>query len=97
MSRSSAASTTKVWGSAAALDAYGPDFRFETPIYRTGEIGADGALDGDLILVASADLTMGGRDTEDGQIAFTPIDHINATALPVSGHAHAAGSPCRTG
>jgi D-alanyl-D-alanine carboxypeptidase/D-alanyl-D-alanine-endopeptidase (penicillin-binding protein 4) len=33
-------------------------------------------------MVASGDLTMGGRDTEEGTIAFTPIDHINATAFP---------------
>jgi D-alanyl-D-alanine carboxypeptidase/D-alanyl-D-alanine-endopeptidase (penicillin-binding protein 4) len=77
-----AASTTKLFPGAAALDALGPDFRFETPIYRTGTVGSDGVLTGDLILVASGDLTMGGRDTEDGQIAFTPMDHINATAFP---------------
>ncbi|MGH2530965.1 MAG: D-alanyl-D-alanine carboxypeptidase/D-alanyl-D-alanine endopeptidase [Thermomicrobiales bacterium] len=77
-----AASTTKLFSGAAALDAYGPDYRFETPVYRTGSIAADGELAGDLILVASGDLTMGGRDTEDGQIAFTPMDHINATAFP---------------
>jgi D-alanyl-D-alanine carboxypeptidase/D-alanyl-D-alanine-endopeptidase (penicillin-binding protein 4) len=77
-----AASTTKLFSGAAALDAYGPDFQFETPVYRLGSVGADGTLDGDLMLVASADLTMGGRDTEDGDIAFTPIDHINAVAFP---------------
>lgn len=77
-----AASTTKLFSGAAALDALGPDFRFETPVYRTGTVGADGTLDGDLVLVASADLTMGGRDTKDGEIAFTPIDHINAVAFP---------------
>ena len=77
-----AASTTKLFSGAAALDALGPDYRFETPVYRTGPIAAGGTLDGDLILVASGDPTMGGRDTPDGQIAFTPIDHINATAFP---------------
>jgi serine-type D-Ala-D-Ala carboxypeptidase/endopeptidase (penicillin-binding protein 4) len=77
-----AASTTKNWGVSAALDAYGPDYHFETPVYRTGEIGADGTLDGNLVMVASGDPTMGGRDTEEGTIAFTPIDHINATAFP---------------
>src|SRR5688572_18519983 len=39
-----AASTTKVFSGAAALDALGADFRFETPIYRTGPIDADGVL-----------------------------------------------------
>jgi D-alanyl-D-alanine carboxypeptidase/D-alanyl-D-alanine-endopeptidase (penicillin-binding protein 4) len=77
-----AASTTKLFSGAAALDAYGPDFQFETPVYQVGSAGADGTLDGDLVLVASADLTMGGRDTEDGEIAFTPMDHINAVAFP---------------
>ena len=76
------ASTAKLYAASAALDAYGPEYRFETPIYRVGEVDTDGNLDGDLILVASGDLTMGGRDTPDGRIAFTPIDHINAGAFP---------------
>ena len=76
------ASTAKLYAASAALDAYGPEFRFETPIYRLGEVDAAGSLDGDLILVASGDLTMGGRDTPNGRIAFTPIDHINAGAFP---------------
>ena len=77
-----AASTTKLFPTATALDAYGADFQFETPVYRTGDIGADGVLDGNLILVASGDPTMGGRTTPDGQIAYTPIDHIYANVFP---------------
>ena len=77
-----AASTTKLFPVSAALDAYGADYRFETPIYKAGTVSAGGELDGDLILVASGDLTMGGRDTDDGEIAYTPIDHINAGAFP---------------
>src|SRR5215211_3309041 len=69
------ASTTKLFSTAAALDAYGAEYRFETPVYRRGDIDSDGTLHGDLILVASGDLTMGGRDTPDGRIAFTPLDH----------------------
>src|SRR5207253_1977102 len=34
--------------------------------------------------VASGDLTMGGRDTPDGHIDFTSIDHINAAAAPIA-------------
>ncbi|MCC6315842.1 MAG: D-alanyl-D-alanine carboxypeptidase/D-alanyl-D-alanine-endopeptidase [Thermomicrobiales bacterium] len=77
-----AASTNKLFPGAAALAAYGPDYRFETPIYRDGAIGADGVLTGNLVLVASGDPTMGGRTTPDGQIAFTSIDHIYANVFP---------------
>src|SRR3712207_3135833 len=78
-----AASTTKLYPAAAALDAYGPDYRFETPIYRTATVGADGTLTGDLVLVASADPTMGGRTKPDGTIDFVPLtDHIYANTLP---------------
>jgi D-alanyl-D-alanine carboxypeptidase/D-alanyl-D-alanine-endopeptidase (penicillin-binding protein 4) len=77
-----AASTTKLYPAAAALAAYGPDHRFETPVYRTGAVGADGTLAGDLVLVASGDPTMGGRTTPDGGIAYTPIDHIYANVFP---------------
>src|SRR5918993_6012868 len=77
-----AASTTKLFPGAAALAAYGPDYRFETPVYRTGAVGADGTLAGDLILVASGDPTIGGRTTPDGGIAYTPFDHIYANGFP---------------
>src|SRR3954467_2324341 len=68
------ASTTKLFAAAAALDAYGADYRFATPVYRRGYVQAEGELRGDLILVAGGDLTMGGRTTPDGQLAFTSID-----------------------
>src|SRR5262249_41284556 len=69
------ASTTKLFSTAAALDALGADYRFHTPIYRRGRL-SEGRLDGDLILVASGDPTMGGRTTEKGEIAFQDSDHI---------------------
>jgi D-alanyl-D-alanine carboxypeptidase/D-alanyl-D-alanine-endopeptidase (penicillin-binding protein 4) len=71
------ASTTKLYSVAAALDRLGKDFRFETPIYRRGEL-VDGQLQGDLILVASGDLTLGGRTTANGEIAFANHDHTYA-------------------
>lgn len=77
-----AASTTKLYPTAAALNAYGADYRFATPVYRTGPVGADGKLEGDLILVATGDPTMGGRTTPDGHIAYTAIDHIYANVFP---------------
>jgi serine-type D-Ala-D-Ala carboxypeptidase/endopeptidase (penicillin-binding protein 4) len=72
------ASVTKLFSTAAALDALGSEFRFETPLVRRGEIDANGQLVGDLILIASGDLTMGGRTTADGRIAFTNSDHTYA-------------------
>src|SRR5579863_2136686 len=69
------ASTTKLYSVAAALDALGSDYRFETPVYRRGTIKAGGVLDGDLILVAVGDLTMGGRTTPTGEIEYTKNDH----------------------
>ena len=52
-----------------------------TPIHRQGELGASGVLHGDLILVASGDLTMRGRTNPDGSIAISDLDHNEADAL----------------
>jgi serine-type D-Ala-D-Ala carboxypeptidase/endopeptidase (penicillin-binding protein 4) len=73
------ASVTKCYTVATALDALGADYRFRTPVYRRGDVSEAGELKGDLILVASGDLTMGGRTTEKGEIAFTNSDHTYAT------------------
>lgn len=72
------ASVTKLFSVAAALDALGADYRFETPVYARGEIDAMGTLSGDLILAASGDLSLGGRTDEQGRIAFSNSDHIYA-------------------
>lgn len=73
------ASVTKCFTVATALDALGADYRFRTPVYRRGDVTDAGELKGDLILVASGDLTMGGRTTDKGEIAFTNSDHTYAT------------------
>jgi D-alanyl-D-alanine carboxypeptidase/D-alanyl-D-alanine-endopeptidase (penicillin-binding protein 4) len=72
------ASTTKLFSTAAALDALGAGHQFHTPIHRRGAVDDAGVLDGDLILVASGDLTLGGRTTEKGEIAFEDTDHTYA-------------------
>jgi len=72
------ASTTKLFSMAAGLDALGAAYQFKTPIYRTGPIHSSGELDGDLILVASGDLTLGGRTDAIGHIAYTQMDHTEA-------------------
>jgi D-alanyl-D-alanine carboxypeptidase/D-alanyl-D-alanine-endopeptidase (penicillin-binding protein 4) len=73
------ASTTKLYSCSAALHALGSDYRFETPVYRRGPVEG-GRLRGDLILVASGDLTMGGRTLPDGTLAFANNDHTYADA-----------------
>ncbi|HYL99141.1 MAG TPA: D-alanyl-D-alanine carboxypeptidase/D-alanyl-D-alanine-endopeptidase [Blastocatellia bacterium] len=72
------ASTTKLFTTAAALDALGPDFKFTTPLYRTGEISKEGKLHGDLVLKASGDPNLSGRIDSQGHLAYTNEDHIYA-------------------
>ena len=75
------ASTTKLFAIAAALEVLGADHVFETPVVYSGEVGETGILNGDRILIAQGDLTMGGRRNPDGTIAFTDFDHTDANAL----------------
>lgn len=72
------ASTTKLFSVACALDALGADFRFETPVYSTAPVSNEGEVAGNLILVASGDLSLGGRTNADDQIAFKDQDHTYA-------------------
>lgn len=69
------ASTTKLLTAGTALAALGPDFRFTTPVYRTGAIDAQGTLHGDLVLVASGDANLSQRIQPDGSLAFENEDH----------------------
>lgn len=77
----SPASTTKLFSVAALLNAFGDDYRFKTPVYSTGKI-EQGKLQGNLILVAQGDLTMGGRELNSDKISFTKMDHIIANEVP---------------
>ncbi|MFO1059160.1 MAG: D-alanyl-D-alanine carboxypeptidase [Dongiaceae bacterium] len=74
-------SVRKLFSVGTALGALGPDHRFTTPVYRRGAVSADGVLQGDLVLVASGDLTLGGRTTPEGEVAFTDFDHTEANSL----------------
>jgi len=79
--RFQAASTTKNFTAAAALDVLGQGHRFRTPVLRSGRVRR-GGLAGDLILRASGDLTMGGRRRSDGTVAYTGFDHTDANEVP---------------
>ena len=77
----SPASTTKLFSVAALLHAFGDDYRFKTPVFAVGKI-EQGRLQGNLILVAQGDLTLGGRESQPDKIAYTKLDHINANEVP---------------
>jgi D-alanyl-D-alanine carboxypeptidase/D-alanyl-D-alanine-endopeptidase (penicillin-binding protein 4) len=71
----------KVFSVGELLNQVGPKHTYDTPVYRTGVIDSDGVLHGNLVLVASGDLTMGGRTKPDGSIAITDFDHNEADSL----------------
>ena len=73
------ASVTKLFSGAAALIALGADHKFQTHVYRRGELTKAGTLRGDLILVASGDLTFGGRGKGD-TAKFANTDHTYANS-----------------
>ena len=70
------ASVTKLYSTAAAWVDLGPEHRFETNVVRRGNVDSEGVLHGDLILVASGDLSMGGRTGPNGTLLFEDNDHI---------------------
>ncbi len=56
------ASLTKLFGSATALAHLGPDFTFDTVLYRRGHLDETGTLTGDLIVQAGGDAFFSGMD-----------------------------------
>jgi D-alanyl-D-alanine carboxypeptidase/D-alanyl-D-alanine-endopeptidase (penicillin-binding protein 4) len=72
------ASVTKLFSCAAALEELGPEYRFATRAVRNGTLSGEGILDGDLVLVAGGDLTLGGRTDRMGRLAFCNVDHTYA-------------------
>jgi D-alanyl-D-alanine carboxypeptidase len=73
-------SVRKVFSVGQLLNAVGPQHTYDTPVYRTGTVNR-GVLRGNLILVASGDLTMGGRANPNGTIAVSDWDHNEADSL----------------
>ena len=82
---STTGSVLKVYGTSTALHLYGHDHTFHTPVFRTGPV-RNGAVQGDLVLVASGDFSMGLREQPNGTMAFASapsVDHTYAnTGLP---------------
>ncbi len=74
-------SNAKLFSVSGAWHTLGGDHRFVTPVYATGERHGE-TLNGDLVLVAQGDLTMGGRTRADGTVAYTDVDHTYAGTIP---------------
>jgi len=74
-------SLRKAFSSGMSLNRLGSGHRFKTPVHRRGDVDEGGTLQGDLILVADGDLTLGGRVTPQDTIEFTDFDHVDANAI----------------
>jgi D-alanyl-D-alanine carboxypeptidase/D-alanyl-D-alanine-endopeptidase (penicillin-binding protein 4) len=55
------ASTMKLYTSAVALDRLGPDWQFSTDVLRDGPLGADGTVNGNLVLRGDGDPALSNR------------------------------------
>ena len=55
------ASNAKIFTSALALSTLGPDFHFHTTLETSGQLGSDGRLVGDLVLVGRGDPDLSNR------------------------------------
>ena len=75
------ASVRKLFSTGNALDILGSQYKHVTPVYKQGTVDGNGVLTGNLIMVASGDLTMGGRANADGTIALSAFDHNEADGL----------------
>ena len=67
-------STTKLLTTGTAFSVLGPEHRFHTRVYRTGPV-RNGALEGDLVLVASGDPNLSRWQHPEGSYAFVDQDH----------------------
>jgi D-alanyl-D-alanine carboxypeptidase len=99
-------SMRKIFSVGELLNQIGPNYRFNTPIYRQGSVGAGGVLNGNLILDAAGDITMGGRTNPDGSIAISEFDHTYADNVgnavltapdPLAGYIALAGQVAAAG
>jgi D-alanyl-D-alanine carboxypeptidase len=74
-------SVRKVFTIGELINEIGPTHTYDTPVYRRGTVTSAGVLQGDLVLVASGDITMGGRTNPDGSVAYGNFDDNEANSL----------------
>lgn len=82
------ASTMKLFTSAVALDRFGAGGHFETEVLRSGAVGTDGVLRGDLILRGAGDPTLAGKASDSTGLA--PMDAL-ARQIAASGIKRVSG------
>lgn len=66
------ASTLKLLTSAAALETFGPQHRFQTRIYMDGTLSANGTLEGNLYIRGGGDPTLGSKRVQ-GSLAWQDL------------------------
>jgi len=69
-------STMKIYSISTVLRLYGPDYRFRTPVYREGTV-AGGTLNGNLVLVASGDMSLGLREQRNGTLYYESLPKLD--------------------
>src|ERR1700751_6195419 len=77
-------STMKLYSVSTALRLYGTGYRFRTPVYREGAVSG-GTLRGNLVLVASGDVSLGLREQRNGTLYYESLPKANqsyANQLP---------------
>lgn len=70
------ASNVKLFTSAAALQALGPDFRFRTTLLQCGVVDTSGVLQGDLIIIGEGDPAFCDNFTEPEMIFMEWGEHL---------------------
>jgi D-alanyl-D-alanine carboxypeptidase len=74
-------SVRKLFSVGTALEQLGVGHQFVTTAHNVGNVDNMGVLNGDLVLKASGDVTMGMRRQADGTMAISAIDHNEAAAV----------------
>ncbi len=85
------ASTLKLLTTAAALQALGPNHRFETKLYASALPDSDGTLHGDLILQGGGDMTLGSTRVRGAQ-AYEAVLKQWVNAVKKAGIKHIDGT-----
>ncbi|SEO85063.1 D-alanyl-D-alanine carboxypeptidase / D-alanyl-D-alanine-endopeptidase (penicillin-binding protein 4) [Mucilaginibacter gossypiicola] len=78
------ASTLKTITSITAFNILGPDFQYQTQLGYTGDIGADGTLNGDIIIKGTGDPTLGSwryEQTKEGHVLALMADALKKAGI----------------